>query len=178
MHSVTKEFLLRKAGFALLAAEEQPFLTTHHRHTTVEQILQVGSVVPILLLLKGLCDENFAIVITPMNVNLTLMKFQFGTAARFLFTNHQIWHSVIYGFAQVCIYLIKAGIVSFRLYNNIILSAYMVCKLAYIPVILITKIKGKEHWRSRKHTFFYLSKSIMDERQSRERSKNENKRLK
>ena len=54
MHSVTNEFLLRKSGFALLAAEEQPFLTTRHWPSTVEQILQVGSVVPILLLLKGL----------------------------------------------------------------------------------------------------------------------------
>ena len=90
LHAVTKEFLPRKAGFALLAAEEQSFLTTRHRHTTAEQIFQVGSVVPILLLLKGLCNENFAIVMTRMNVDLTRIKFQFGTAALFLSTNHQI----------------------------------------------------------------------------------------
>ena len=84
--------------------EEQPFLTTRHRHTTAEQSLQVGSVVPILLLLKGLWDDNFAIAIKKRNVILALIKFQFGTVARFLFTNHQIWHSVIYDFAQVCIF--------------------------------------------------------------------------
>ena len=150
MHSVTKEFLLRKVGFALLATEEQPFLTTRHRHTTAEHMLQAGSVVPILLLLKGLWNDNFAIAIMTMNVVLALIKFQFGTVARFLFTNHQIWHGVLYDFAQVCIYLIKVGIVSFRPYNNIIISANMVCKLSYVPKNHITKSKGKEHWRSRK----------------------------
>ena len=65
-----------------------------------------------------------------------------------------------------------------RLHNNIIISANMACKLAYVPENHITKSKGKENRRGRKYKFFYLSKRNMDERQSRERSKNENKRLK
>ena len=134
MHAVTEEFLLRKVGFALLAAEEQPFLTTRHRHTTAEQMLQAGSVMPILLLLKGLWNENFAIALTTMHVIMALIIFQFGTVARFLFTNHQIWYIVIYDFAQVCIFFNQTSHCYFQVYNKNILSVNMVCMPTYIPV--------------------------------------------
>ena len=42
-------------------------------------------------------------------------------------------------------YWIKVGIVSFRLHNNIVISANMVFKLAYVPENHITKSKGKEN---------------------------------
>ena len=76
-------------GFASQAAAELPFLITRHSHTNAEQLIRAGLMEAILVRVKGLWIDSFALLMGLTIANLTRTKFQFEIVASIMFTDHQ-----------------------------------------------------------------------------------------